>query len=139
MVRGKVYLCSDEGKIKRTLSVGTQIIHSIYSTSTSFACCEGSTRVVTIVKNNGEILFSKSIPGCESPINSQIDRSGCLYIVDWKANQLVRLIQDGSVKDVLLRNDILEKPHALAFSRDFSKLYIANHGTHEIFAFACKY
>lgn len=135
----KIYLSSREGDVIKTLNVGKGMIHSLCFQFNTFVCCAANEGMVHIVKTNGDILFSKRIAGMTGPVDITMDNAGLLYIVDYKINTLVSINQDGSLKDVLVDGHGLNKPYALQFSRDFSKLYVSNRGSYEIIVYSCKY
>lgn len=70
------------------------------------------------IKTSGDIVFSKEVTGIIGPIDITIDNGGLLYIVDWKTKKLVRVTQDGSLKDVLVHRRGLNQSYSLQFSRD---------------------
>ncbi|CAC5377880.1 unnamed protein product [Mytilus coruscus] len=99
---GKVYICSMEGSLLKTFDVGHGCLHSLKANKTDMIyCCEAKDMVLDGKEN--------------------------LYVTTWGTNKLHRLSPAGKLLDIVLKKeDGLNEPYAVAFNKNYTKLYIAN-------------
>ncbi|CAC5374774.1 unnamed protein product [Mytilus coruscus] len=136
--RKVVFIERVSGKCLKTLKVGRGQILSIFPVVDDkdelLYCCEhdGGT-IVICLKFDGTRIFSH-------PVCLALDSKGNSYATAVRTNNLHRLSSDAQVDDILLKgSDGLDQPLAVAFNRNFEKLYISNGGKDiSVLIFNCK-
>ncbi|CAG2224319.1 unnamed protein product [Mytilus edulis] len=125
---GKVHFCSMEGSLLKTVDVGRGCLHSLKANKTGMIyCCEAKGDTLYCIDINGAVIFQYSSPEFKGPIDIALDGKENLYVTTWGTNKLHRLSKDGKLIDIVLKKeDGLNEPYAVAFNKNYTKLYIAN-------------
>ncbi|CAC5411857.1 unnamed protein product [Mytilus coruscus] len=128
---GKIYIISKTGDLMKTLDVRDS--NDIYSISVGLK----HQLYYAQAETNISSLKSIRLDGTVEPISAedtvnviavQSDKIGNAYFLEYQtANLKLFSFEDKSLKTILTSNDGLHTPYGLAFSKDWSKLFISNH------------
>ena len=84
---------------------------------------------------DGHVIYRYKISG---GIGLAVDRQGHVYISGRDSSDIQRLSPDGAFRDIVLsKNDGVDRPHAIAFNNDFSKLFIIDRDE-TVLVYSCK-
>ncbi|VDI04370.1 Hypothetical predicted protein [Mytilus galloprovincialis] len=137
---GKIYIISKTGEFKTTIHVGGSELHSISvgeDRQIYFAQGNEQNTALKSVGLDGKVV-SISAEETGSVVNVFSDKKGNVYFLDHRASNLKLFsLEDKYIKTILTTTDGLGRPYGLAFSRDWSKLFISNFSAGEILAFSC--
>ena len=85
---------------------------------------------------DGHVIYRYKISG---GIGLAVDRQGHVYISGRDSSDIQRLSLDGAFRDIVLsKNDGVDRPHAIAFNNDFSKLFIIDRDE-TVLVYSCKW
>ncbi|CAC5377879.1 unnamed protein product [Mytilus coruscus] len=126
--KGKVYFLSMTGFHLKTFNVGSDYLLSLKANKANMIyCCETSSSALHCIDINGTVIFSYKSPDFKGPVDLAFDGKENLYVITRKSNKLHRLSLNGMLLDILLKaEDGLRQPYAVAFNKNYTKLYIAN-------------
>ncbi|VDI72364.1 blast:Transcription intermediary factor 1-beta [Mytilus galloprovincialis] len=125
---GKVYFFSMTGNLIKTFNIGSDYLNSLKANKMGMIyCCETGNDTLYCIDIKGKVIFSYKSPGFNGPVDMALDGKENLYVTTWRSNTLHRLSSDGKLHDILLKaEDGLRQPYAVAFNKNYTKLYIAN-------------
>ncbi|CAC5377881.1 unnamed protein product [Mytilus coruscus] len=125
---GKVYFLSMTGSLIKSFHIGSDYLNSLKANKMDMIfCCETGNDTLHCIDIKGTVIFSYKSPSFNGPIGMAFDGKENLYVATWKPNILHRLLKDGKLIDILLKKeDGLNEPYAVAFNKNYIKLYIAN-------------
>ncbi|CAC5377167.1 unnamed protein product [Mytilus coruscus] len=125
---GKVYFLNITGSHMKTFHVGRKKLFSLKVNKMNVIyCCESDNNALHCIDINGAVIFSFSSSGFRRPVDIALDGKENLYVTNWFTNKLTRLSPEGKLLDILLmKKDGLNDPYAVAFNKNYTKLYIAN-------------
>jgi hypothetical protein len=90
-------------------------------------CCDADNDTLYGIKQDGTILFSFTSDDFGRPIGVAAAVNGNLYVTAKKSNNLHCFTPDGKHKGIMLKKeDGLNEPYGIAFSKMSSKVFIAN-------------
>ncbi|XP_052080155.1 uncharacterized protein LOC127718219 [Mytilus californianus] len=126
--KGKCYFLSMTGSLMKTFNVGSGFLYSLKTGNMDMIyCCDTSYDTLYCIDINGTVIFSYKSPDFKGPIDMALDGKENLYVATWKTDKLHRLSKDGKLINILLKNeDGLNNPFAVAFNKNYTKLYIAD-------------
>ncbi|VDI25106.1 Hypothetical predicted protein [Mytilus galloprovincialis] len=135
---GKVYFLTMTGSLIKTFNVGSGNLHTLKTGKMEMIyCCEAVNNTLHCIDINGTIIFSYKSTEFIGAEDVALDGKENLYVTTWRSNKLHRLSSDGKLLDTLLKKeDGLNAPFAVAFNKNYTKLYISN-GHKEVLIFDC--
>ena len=125
---GKVYILDMTGFHLKTFNVGSKFLLSLrVNKMDRIYCCETDKDTVHCIDINGTVIFSYKSPDFKGPVDLALDGEENMYVITRKSNKLHRLSSDWKLHDILLQaEDGLRQPYAVAFNKNYTKLYISN-------------
>ncbi|CAC5377883.1 unnamed protein product [Mytilus coruscus] len=125
---GKIYFLSMTGTVMKRFNVGSDCLYSLKVNKTDkIYCCDAYCSALHCIDINGTVIFSYRSPDFNGPVDMALDDKENLYVTTWGTNKLNRLSKDCKLLDILLKKkDGLNEPYAVAFNKNYTKLYIAN-------------
>ncbi|XP_052075577.1 uncharacterized protein LOC127713018 [Mytilus californianus] len=137
---GKIHIISKTGDLKKSLEVGKSLVYSIsvgHTHQLYYAQADTGKSTLKSVKLDGTIA-SICAEGIENMTDFKSDKLGNVYILESTSSNLKLFsFENKSLKTILTSKDGLKGPYGLAFSKDFSKLFISNCTAGEILVFLC--
>ena len=135
---GVIYIINRKGQRLNTIKVGEGKMYSLYCGKDKILyCCDTSNDTLYGIKQNGTILFSFSSGDFGRPIDVASAANGNLYVTAYKSNNLHCYTPDGKHKGIMLKKeDGLNKPYVIAFSKKSSKVFIVNHMEKSVLRFS---
>ena len=126
--RGEIYIINREGQRLNTIKVGKGLMYSLYcGKDKTLYCCDADNDTLYGIKQDGTILFSFTSDDFGRPIGVAAAVNGNLYVTAKKSNNLHCFTPDGKHKGIMLKKeDGLNEPYGIAFSKMSSKVFIAN-------------
>ena len=126
--RGVIYIINREGQRLNTIKVGKGIMFSLYcGKDKTLYCCDAHNDTLYGIKQDGTILFSFSSRDFRGPIGVAADANANLYVTAYISNNLHCFTPDGKPNGIMLKKeDRLDRPYAIAFSKKSSKVFIVN-------------
>ena len=126
--RGVIYIINREGQLLKTIKVGKGIMFSLYcGKEKTLYCCDAHNDTLYGIKQNGTILFSFSSRDFRGPVCVAADANANLYVTAYISNNLHCFTPDGKPNGIMLKKeDRLDQPYAIAFSKKSSKVFIVN-------------
>ena len=123
-----IYIINREGQHLNTIKVGKGIMYSLYyGKDKTLYCCDTDNDTLYGIKQDGTILFSFSSDDFKRPIGLAAAANGNLYVTAWRSNNVHCFTPDGKHKGIMLKKeDGLDSPRCLAFSKKSSKVFILN-------------
>ena len=92
------------------------------------------------IKKDGSNIFTFSSPDLKEADGIDTDRQGNAYVVGRNSNNILRLSPDGQNSDIIMKKeDGINDPLTLCFSRDFKKLFVSNEGGKRVVVYNCEY
>jgi sugar lactone lactonase YvrE len=89
------------------------------------------------IKQDGTILFSFTSDDFREPIGVAAAANGNLYVTAYKSNNLHCFTPDGKHKGIMLKKeDRLNRPYAIDFSKKSSKVFIVNYLEESVLRFS---
>jgi DNA-binding beta-propeller fold protein YncE len=136
--RGEIYIINREGQYLNTIKVGKGKIYSLYcGKDKTLYCCEADNDKFYGIKQDGTIMFSFSSGDFRRPIDVAAAANGNLYVTAYKSNNLHCFTPDGKHKGIMLKKeDGLDRPYVIAFSKKSSKVFIVNHQEKSVIKFS---
>jgi sugar lactone lactonase YvrE len=127
--RGILYIFNREGERLNTIKVGKGTMYSLYcGKDKTLYCCDTKNDTLYGIKQDGTILFSFRSGDCRGPIDLAAAANGNLYVTAWETNNVHCFTPDGKHKGIVLKKDDgLNKPYVIAFSKKSSKVFIVNY------------
>ena len=125
---GVIYIINREGERLNTIKVGKSYMYSLYcGKDKTLYCCDGDYHKFYGITQDGTILFSFSSSAFKVPICVAAAANGNLYVTAKKSNNLHCFTPDGKHKGIMLKKeDGLNEPRVIAFSKKSSKVFIFN-------------
>jgi DNA-binding beta-propeller fold protein YncE len=126
--RGVIYIFSREGERLNTIKVGKGIMYSLYcGKDKTLYCCDVDNHRLYGIKQDGTILFSFSSGDFRRPIGVAAAVNGNLYVTACASNNVHCFTPDEKHKGIMLmKEDGLNTPYVIAFSKTSSKVFIVN-------------
>jgi DNA-binding beta-propeller fold protein YncE len=136
--RGVIYIINREGQRLNTIKVGKGLMYSLYcGKDKTLYCCEADNDKFYGIKHDGTIMFSFSSGDFRGPIGVAAAANGNLYVTAYKSNNLHCFTPDGKHKGIMLKKeDGLDRPYVIAFSKKSSKVFIVNHQEKSVIRFS---
>ena len=95
---------------------------------------------VYCIKKDRSNVFTFSSPDLKGAYGIETDRQGNVYVVGRGSNNILRLSSDGQNSDIIMKKeDGINDPVTLCFSRDFKKLFVSNEGGKRVVVYNCEY
>jgi sugar lactone lactonase YvrE len=95
---------------------------------------------VYCIKKDRSNVFTFSSPDLRVAYGIETDRQGNVYVVGRVSNNIVRLSPDGQNSDIIMKKeDGINDPVTLCFSRDFKNLFVSNEGGKRVVVYNCEY
>ncbi|CAG2206096.1 unnamed protein product [Mytilus edulis] len=125
---GKVYFFSMTLNLIKTFNIGIDYLNSLKTNKMGMIyCCQTANDTLHGIDIKGTVIFSYKSPDFNGPVDMALDGKENLYVTTLRSNTLHRLSSDGKLHDILLKaEDGLRQPFAVAFNKNYTKLYIAN-------------
>jgi sugar lactone lactonase YvrE len=126
---GVIYIINREGERLKTIKVGRGKMYSLYcGKDKTLYCCDTHNHTLYGITQDGTILFSFSSGDFRRPIGVAATANGNLYVNAYESNNVHCFTPDGKHKGIVLKKeDGLNTPYTIAFSKKSSKLFIVNH------------
>jgi sugar lactone lactonase YvrE len=136
--RGILYIFNREGERLNTIKVGKGTMYSLYcGKDKTLYCCDADNHKFYGIKQDGTILFSFSSGDFRRPICVAAAANGNLYVTAMFSNNLHCFTPDGKHKGIMLKKeDGLNNPYVIAFSKKSSKVFIVNHVEKSVLRFS---
>jgi hypothetical protein len=148
----KGFNCNGKGRINILDSNGQHIssintVSSISSFGTAWYIHHRDNNIyyrdyqnVYCIKKDGSNVFTFSSPDLKWANGIDTDRQGNAYVVGRRSNNIVRLSSDGQNSDIIMKKeDGINDPVTLCFSRDFKNLFVSNEGGKRVVVYNCEY
>ena len=125
---GVVYIINREGQRLNTIKVGKGYIYSLYcGKDKTLYCCDTEFHTLYGIKQDGTIMFSFSSGDFRRPICVAAAANGNLYVAAYESNNVHCFTRDGKHRGIMLKKeDGLNQPYVIAFSKKSSKVIIVN-------------
>jgi DNA-binding beta-propeller fold protein YncE len=125
---GVIYIINREGDRLNTIKVGKGNMYSLYcGKDKTLHCCDTDNNTLYGIKQDGTILFSFSSDDFRRPIYVAAAANGNVYVTAYASNNVHCFAPDGKHKGIMLKKeDGLDRPYAIAFSKKASKVFIVN-------------
>ena len=126
--RGVIYIINREGERLNTIKVGKGNMYSLYcGKDKTLYCCDTDNNTLYGIKQDGTILFSFRSDDFRKPIYVAAAANGNVYVTAYASNNVHCFAPDGKHKGIMLKKeDGLDRPYAIAFSKKASKVFIVN-------------
>ena len=127
--RGVIYIINREGERLKTIKVGKGTMYSLYcGRDKTLYCCDADNHKFYGIKQDGTILFSFSSGDFRRPVGVAAAANGNLYVTAYESNNVHCFTPDGKHTGIMLKKeDGLNTPYGIAFSKKYSKVFIVNH------------
>ena len=127
--RGEIYIINREGERLNTIKVGKGTMYSLYcGKDKTFYCSDTDNHTLYGIKQDGTIVFSFTSDNFRRPIGVAAAANGNVYVTAYESNNVHCFTPDGKHKGIMLKKeDGLNTPYVIAFSKKSSKLFIVNH------------
>jgi sugar lactone lactonase YvrE len=94
----------------------------------TFYCSDTDNHTLYGIKQDGTIVFSFTSDNFRRPIGVAAAANGNVYVTAYESNNVHCFTPDGKHKGIMLKKeDGLNTPYVIAFSKKSSKLFIVNH------------
>ena len=125
---GVQYIINREGQRLNTIKVGKGNMYSLYcGKDKTLYCCDAHIHTLYGIKQDGTILFSFSSDNLRRPTSVAAAANGNLYVTAWDSNNVHCFTPDGKHRGIMLnKDDGLDQPCGIAFSKKSSKVFIVN-------------
>ena len=125
---GVIYIINREGQRLNTIKVGKGMMYSLYcGKDKTLYCCDRDNNTLYGIQKDGTILFSFSSGDFRGPIGVAAAANGNLYVAAHESHNVHCFTPDGKHKGIMLKKeDGLNTPYGIAFSKKSSKLFIVN-------------
>ena len=136
--RGELYIINREGQRLNTIKVGKGMMYSLYCGKVkTLYCCDRDNNRLYGIKQDGTIMFSFSSGDFREPIGVTGAANGNLYVTAHESNNVHCFTPDGKHKGIMLKKeDGLNTPYVIAFSKKSSKLFIVNYMGRSVLRFS---
>ena len=136
--RGEIYIINREGKRLKTIRVGEGIMYSLYcGKDKTLYCCDADTDKFYGIKQDGTILFSFTSDNFRGPICVVAAANDNVYVAACFSNNVHCFTPDGKHEGIMLKKDDgLNRPYVIAFSKKSSKVFIVNHMEKSVIRFS---
>jgi DNA-binding beta-propeller fold protein YncE len=126
--RGVIYIINRKGERLKTIKVGKGTMYSLYcGKDNTLYCCNADNHTFYGITQDGTMLFSFSSGDFRRPIGVAAAANGNLYVIAYQSNNLHCFTPNGKHKGVMLKKeDGLNTPRVIAFSKKSSKVIIVN-------------
>jgi sugar lactone lactonase YvrE len=114
------------------------MIYSLYcGKDKTLYCCDTDNDTLYGIKQDGTILFSFSSGEFRRPIGVASAANGNLYVTAYVPSNVHCFTPDGKHKGIMLKKeDGLNRPYGIAFSKEFSKVFIVNYQEKSVLRFS---
>ena len=135
---GVIYIINREGERLNTITVGKGTMYSLYcGKDKTLYCCDADNATLYGIQQDGTILFSFSFGDFGSPIVVAAAANGKLYVTACDSNNVHCFTPDGKHKGIMLKKeDGLNSPYVIAFSKHSSKVFIVNYHEKSVLMFS---
>jgi DNA-binding beta-propeller fold protein YncE len=135
---GVIYIINREGERLNTIKVGKGSMYSLYcGKDKTLYCYDTDNDKFYGIKQDGTILFSFSSGDCRGPIGVAAAANGNLYVTAWETDNVHCFTPDGKHKGIMLKKENgLNKPYGIAFSKTSSKVFMVNHHEKSVLRFS---
>jgi DNA-binding beta-propeller fold protein YncE len=135
--RGVIYIINREGERLKTIKVGKGTVYSLYcGKDNTLYCCDADNHTIYGIKQDGKILFTFTSDNFRNPIGVAAAANGNLYVTASVSNNVHCFTPGGKHKGIMLKEDGLNKPYVIAFSKKSSKVFIVNHQEKSVLRFS---
>ena len=136
--RGEIYIINREGQRLNTIKVGEGTMYSLYcGKDKTLYCCGADNHKFYGIKQDGTTLFSFSSGDFRGPISVAADANGNLYVTAYQSHNVHCFTPDGKHNGIMLKKeDGLNAPYGIAFSKRFSKVFIVNKQEESVLRFS---
>ncbi|CAG2192519.1 unnamed protein product [Mytilus edulis] len=125
-IKHKIQVLDLNGKLKRTISLNQeQNINWYISVCPNGNICYSNENAVHCITTDGCPMFSYASSDIRYARNTITDDVGNIYVLDYYSRNIHKISSTGTLVDKIF-NDRLSGPLVFCFSKDLSKLYIAN-------------
>ncbi|XP_063400170.1 uncharacterized protein LOC134684790 [Mytilus trossulus] len=125
-IKGEIQVLDLNGKVKRIIGLKQeQAINWYISVCPNGNICYSNGNAVHSITSDGCPVFTYASPDLRYARNAITDNADNIYILDCKSSNLHKLTSTGNLVDILW-DDSLSEPYVFCFSKNFSKIYIAN-------------
>ncbi|VDI03862.1 Hypothetical predicted protein [Mytilus galloprovincialis] len=125
-IKHKIQVLDVNGKLKRIISLNQeQNINWYISVCPNGNICYSNENAVHCITSDGCPMFSYASSDIRYARNTITDDVGNIYVLDYYSRNIHKLSSTGTLVDNIF-NDRLSGPLVFCFSKDLSKLYIAN-------------
>jgi DNA-binding beta-propeller fold protein YncE len=127
--RGVIHIINREGERLNTIKVGKGTMYSLYcGKDKTLYCCDADNHKFYGIKQDGTILFSFSSSEFRGPTCVAAAANGNLYVTAYQSHNVHCFTPDGKHKCIMLKKeDGLNTPYVIAFSKKSSKVFIVNY------------
>ena len=135
---GVIYIINREGQRLSTIKVGKGNMYSLYcGKDKTLYCCEADNHTLYGIKQDGTIMFSFSSGDFRVPIGLAAAVNGNVYVTACDSNNVHCFTPHGKHKGIMLKKeDGLNQPYVIAFSKKSSKVFIVNNIEESVLRFS---
>ena len=135
---GVIYIINREGERLKTIKVGKGTMYSLYcGKDNTLYCCDADNHTIYGIKQDGKILFTFTSDNFRNPIGVAAAANGNLYVTASVSNNVHCFTPGGKHKGIMLKKeDGLNKPYVIAFSKKSSKVFIVNYQEKSVLKFS---
>ena len=134
---GVIYIINREGERLNAIKVGNGYMFSLYcGKDKTLYCCDADNDTLYGIKQDGTTLFSFTSDNFRGPNGVAAAANGNLYVTAWHSNNLHCFTPDGKPKVIMLKEDGLDQPYGITFSKKSSKVFIVNLNTKFVLRFS---
>ena len=135
---GVIYIINREGERLKTINVGKVLMFSLYcGKDNTLYCCDADNHTIYGIKQDGKILFTFTSDNFRNPIGVAAAANGNLYVTASVSNNVHCFTPGGKHKGIMLKKeDGLNTPYVIAFSKKSSKVFIVNYQEKSVLKFS---
>jgi DNA-binding beta-propeller fold protein YncE len=135
---GVIYIINREGERLNTIKVGKGTMYSLYcGKDNTLYCCDTDNHTIYGIKQDGQILFTFTSDNFRNPIGVAASANGNLYVTASFSSNVHCFTPDGKHKGIMLKKeDGLNTPCFIAFSKKSSKIFIVNYSENSVLRFS---
>ncbi|VDI83341.1 Hypothetical predicted protein [Mytilus galloprovincialis] len=125
-IKGEIQVLDLNGKVKRIISLKQeQAINWYISVCPNGNIYYSSGNAIHSITSDGCPVFTYASSDLRYARNAITDDADNIYVLDCESSNIHKLTSAGNLVDILW-DDSLSEPYVFCFSKDFSKIYIAN-------------
>jgi DNA-binding beta-propeller fold protein YncE len=133
----EIYIINREGQRLKTIKVGKGYMSLYCGKDNTLYCCDRDNNTLYGIKQDGTIMLFFSSGDFRGPIGVAAAGNGNLYVTARESNNVHCFTPDGTHKGIMLKKeDGLNKPYDIAFSKKSSKVFIVNHQEKSVLRFS---